>query len=136
MRPGSNKIVPIRLELSCRQETVAVPPVVGVFTQHEVTKLDQRAGWIGIVAVIFTALGGRRLGRVVDVEKGNFKLGGSHVPDFKPSPGGYESSHAYTSHIVAGHRRRAGQPDHLSGCLELLGGRAGHAGEEPGGVDL
>ncbi len=55
VRPGSDKIVPIGLELSRGQEAVAVPPVVGVLAQDEVTKLDQCPGRVGIILQLVPA---------------------------------------------------------------------------------
>jgi hypothetical protein len=46
VRPGPYEVVPIGLDLPSGEETLAIPPVVGVLPQKKVTKLHQCSGGI------------------------------------------------------------------------------------------
>ena len=49
VRSGTYEVVPIRLDFSSGEESLAVTPVIGVFPQDKVTKLDQCPGGVGII---------------------------------------------------------------------------------------
>ncbi len=40
VRSGTYEVIPVRLDFSCGEEPVAVTPVIGVFPQDKVTKLN------------------------------------------------------------------------------------------------